>query len=101
MAISSGQVGSATSPALSLTVSAQLCQVPAGPADVVISNNSGGAVIITAGVAATQLNGTVIPTGGVLRFSALPGSRGAILNVLSVTGSTISGAVGWLISNSQ
>lgn len=98
MALSMGQVPQAS---LSLTVAALLCTIPPGPASVTIVNNSGAAVVITAGTTATQTNGAVVPAGASLAFSTYPGSRGSALSVLGVTGGTLSGPVSWVISTGQ
>lgn len=98
MAITMGQVPVSS---LSLTVSAPLCAVPPGPAAVTIINGSGAALVVTAGVSATQTNGAVIPIGATVPFTAYPGSKGAALNVVGVTGGTLAGPVSWIISTAQ
>lgn len=102
MAITAGQLTSSSLPALSLTVAATLCPVPPGVGTVVVSNNCGGTIFVTAGVAATQTNGFPIPNGAPpVAIPTYPGSKGTTLSVIVATGSTISGPVGWLISSAQ
>ena len=104
MAINGGSLSSTSLPALSTTVSAVLCPVPPGVGAVVISNNSGATIFVTAGVAANQTNGFGIPTGAPpVMIPTYPGSRGTTLNVIVATGGTVTGTgtVSWLTTSAQ
>lgn len=102
MAINGGSISSTSSPALSDSASVQLCTVPPGVGAVLISNNSGATVYITAGVAATATNGFGIPTGAPpVEIPMFPGSKGTVLNVIAATSPTSGAPVSWLTSTAQ
>ena len=102
MAINGGTISSTSTPALSDSASVQLCTVPPGVGAVVISNNCGQTVYITAGVAATTTNGFAIPNAAPpVTIPMYPGSQGTVLNVIAATSPTSGAPVSWLVSTAQ
>jgi hypothetical protein len=102
VAINGGSLSSTSTPALSNSTAATLCQVPPGVGVVIISNNSGATVYVTAGVTATTTNGFAIPTGAPpVTIPTYPGSKGTALSVIAGTAPTASAPVSWLISSAQ
>lgn len=100
--INGGTLSSTSLPALSASTAAQLCVVPPGVNTVIISNNSGATVYITAGKTATTTNGFAIPTGGApVAIPTYPGSAGTALSILAGTSPTAGAPVSWLISSGQ
>lgn len=102
MAINGGTLSSTSNPALSNSSAAQLCVVPPGVGAVVISNNSGATVYVTAGKTATTANGFAIPTGAPpVTIPTFAGSAGTTLSVIAGTAPTAGAPVSWLISSAQ
>jgi hypothetical protein len=107
MAVITGQVSSTSSPALSTTVVALLVTVPAGPQTFVVSNVSGATVFI-----GPPAPGNQVPTATALMASGFPianGSTSSVVRdhqaasstpmyVIAITGGSLSGPVGWMIS---
>lgn len=76
-----------------------LCNIPAGPCDVVITNSGTATIYIGAGgTAVTTTGGMPLPSGGFMPFSGYPGSPGAVLRAIASAGG--SATVGFLISTS-
>lgn len=102
MAINGGSLSSTSAPALSSGAAAQLCVVPPGVGTVLISNNSGATVYVTAGKTATTANGFAIPTGAPpVAIPVYPGSQGVALSVIAGTAPTAGAPVSWMISTAQ
>lgn len=102
MAINGGTVSSTSSPALTNASSIALCVVPPGASTVIISNNCGQIIYVTAGKAATVTNGFAIPNGAPpVEIPLYPGSQGTTLNVIAAAAPTAGAPVSWLISSAQ
>jgi hypothetical protein len=100
--INGGSLSTTSLPALSNSTAAVLCTVPPGVGTVIISNNSGATVYITAGATATVTNGFAIATGGApIHIPLYPGSKGTTLSVLAATAPTAGLPVSWLITSAQ
>jgi hypothetical protein len=98
--INGGSLTSTSLPALSNSTAAQLCVIPPGVGTVIISNNCGQIVYVTAGATATTTNGFAIPSGAPpVSIPTYPGSKGTTLSVIAAAAPT--GPVSWLISSAQ
>jgi hypothetical protein len=97
-----GTISSTSLPALSASTAATLCTVPPGVGTVIISNNCGQTIYVTAGVTATVTNGFAIPNAAPpVEIPLYPGSKGTTLSVLAGTAPTAGAPVSWLISTAQ
>lgn len=101
MAINGGNVSSTTTPALTNASAINLCTVPPGVCSVIIRNDSGATVYITAGVTATTSNGFGVATGASITIPMYAGSRGTTLSVIAGTAPTAGSPLSWLISSAQ
>ena len=100
--INGGSISSTSLPALSAVTAATLCVVPPGVGTVIISNNCGQTVYITAGATATTANGFAIPNAAPpVAIPMYPGSKGTTLSVLAGTAPTAGAPVSWLITTAQ
>lgn len=107
MAITTGQVSSTSTPALTNSTVIPLCLVLSGPCAVTISNVSGATVYIGPGAAgqaptAAQLvaGGFAIPTGAPpVQLPNLQKSGAAQLYVTAATAPTAGAPVSWAISS--
>lgn len=91
------------------TATTHLCNVPAGPCLVTITNDSGSTgsayVGITPAASAGTLqalsssNGMPIPSGQIATFANYKGSPGASLSV--ITSGTLTASVGFLVSSAS
>lgn len=102
MSLNSGTISSTSLPALSNTTAAQLCVVPPGPSTIIISNNCGQTIYVTAGVTATTTNGFAIPNAAPpVEITTYPGSKGTTLSVIAGAAPTAGAPVSWMISTPQ
>jgi hypothetical protein len=102
MAINGGTLSTTSSPALSNSSAVTLCTVPPGVGAVVISNNCGQTVYVTAGKTATTTNGFAIPNGAPpVTIPLFTGSAGTTFSVIAAAAPTASAPVSWLISTAE
>lgn len=100
--IEGGTLSNTSLPALSNSTAATLCTVPPGVCTVIISNNCGQTVYITAGKTATTTNGFAIPNNAPpVAIPMYPGSTGTTLSIIAGAAPTAGAPVSWLISTSQ
>lgn len=100
--INGGTLSSTSLPALSNSTAAVLCTVPPGVGAVIISNNCGQTVYVTAGKTATATNGFAIPNGAPpVVIPTFPGSAGTTLSVIAGAAPTAGAPVSWLITSGQ
>lgn len=81
------------------TASSQLCQVPAGPATVIVCN-AGSASTVWAGFQGTVTagfggNGFPLPSGMPVAIPVYKGSAAQVLNMVTSSGTA---SVGWMVS---
>ncbi len=109
MTIVAGQVASTSPTPLSTTTVAPLVLVPAAVCTLIVSNVSGATVYVGTGVSSSapsatvlQASGFPIPSGAPpVSIPLYPGSRSVQLYVIAITGGTITGSVGYIVSTAS
>lgn len=109
MAIVTGQVASTSPAPLSTTAVAPLVLAPAGASTLVVSNVSGATVFVGEGsssgaptAAVLQASGFPIPSGAPpVSLPLYSTSRAVQMYVIAITGGTLTGSVGYVVSSAS